>query len=299
MAITTAATRLGTSAYDDTNRVELRPNWTEDEAQTAIRAVYRQLLGNDYVMASERLTSAESLLCDGSITLREFVRCVAKSELYKTKFFYTNFQTRFTELNYKHLLGRAPYDESEVIFHLDLYQNEGYDADIDSYVDSVEYIENFGDNIVPYYRGFNTQRGQKTVGFTRIFQLYRGYANSDRAQLRGSESRLAKELGRNSSSAVVGPSNCNEGWAYRPSKAGVAPSRSYGLSGSNDSDSRMYRIEVTKILGRNYPNNLRRGGTPTVRRSSRSFFVPYNRLSQTLQRIQREGGKVASIEPAN
>ncbi len=117
MAITTAATRLGTSAYADNNRVELRPNWTEDEAQIAIRAVYRQLLGNDYVMSSERLTSAESLLCDGSITLREFVRCVAKSELYKTKFFYTNFQTRFTELNYKHLLGRAPYDESEVIFH--------------------------------------------------------------------------------------------------------------------------------------------------------------------------------------
>ncbi|WP_425500572.1 phycobilisome rod-core linker polypeptide [Sodalinema gerasimenkoae] len=51
-------------------------------------------------------------------------------------------------MNYKHLLGRAPYDESEVIFHLDLYQNEGYDADIDSYVDSVEYI----DGLVPKRR---------------------------------------------------------------------------------------------------------------------------------------------------
>lgn len=299
MAITTAASRLGTSAYADATRVELRPNWSEDEAKVAINAVYRQLLGNDYVMASERLTSAESLLCDGSITLREFVRCVAKSELYKTKFFYNNFQTRFTELNYKHLLGRAPYDESEVIYHLDLYQDKGYNADIDSYIDSVEYVENFGENIVPYYRGFNTQRGQKTVGFNRMFQLYRGYANSDRAQLRGNESRLAKELARNSASTVVGPSNCNDGWAYRPSKAGVAPSRSYGLPTTNDSDGRMYRIEVTKLLGRNYPNNLRRGGTPTVRRSSRSFFVPYARLSETLQRIQREGGKVASIEPAN
>lgn len=299
MAITTAASRLGTSAYAEATRVELRPNWSADEAKVAIRAVYRQLLGNDYVMSSERLTSAESLLRDGSISLREFVRCVAKSELYKTKFFYNNFQTRFTELNYKHLLGRAPYDETEIAFHNDLYQNQGYNADIDAYIDSKEYVENFGENIVPYYRGFNTQRGQKTVGFNRMFQLYRGYANSDRAQLPGTASRLARELARNSSSTVVGPSNCNDGWAYRPSKSDTAPARSFGVPTTNTSDARMYRVEVTKLLGRNYPNNLRRGGTPTVRRSSRSFFVSYDRLSETLKRVQREGGKIASIEPAN
>lgn len=121
MAITTAASRLGVSAFMEASQVELRPNWTEEEAKAAIRAVYRQLLGNEHIMNSERLTSAESLLCDGSITVRDFVRCVAKSELYKSKFFYNNFQNRFTELNYKHLLGRAPYDQSEIAFHNDLY----------------------------------------------------------------------------------------------------------------------------------------------------------------------------------
>ncbi|BAZ46517.1 phycobilisome linker polypeptide [Chondrocystis sp. NIES-4102] len=60
------------------------------------------------------------------------------------------------------------------IQHLDRYQNQGFEADIDSYLDSNEYVQSFGDNIVPYYRGFSTQRGQKTVGFTRI-QLYQGY----------------------------------------------------------------------------------------------------------------------------
>ena len=49
------------------------------------------------------------------LSVREFVRTVAKSELYKNKFFYNSFQTRLIELNYKHLLGRAPYDESEVV----------------------------------------------------------------------------------------------------------------------------------------------------------------------------------------
>ena len=78
MAITTAASRLGTTAFQETPRVELRPDWTRDDAQQVIRAVYRQLLGNDYLMSSERLKSAESLLTDGSISVREFVRSVAK-----------------------------------------------------------------------------------------------------------------------------------------------------------------------------------------------------------------------------
>ncbi len=130
MAIT-AASRLGISAFDDTNTVELRPNWSKEDAKTAIAAVYRQILGNDYLMNSERLISAESLLADGSISVREFVRAVAKSELYKAKFFYNNYHPRTIELNFKHLLGRAPYDESEIVTHLDLYQNHGFEADID------------------------------------------------------------------------------------------------------------------------------------------------------------------------
>ncbi|MEL6163860.1 MAG: phycobilisome rod-core linker polypeptide, partial [Cyanobacteria bacterium J06628_3] len=93
MAITSAASRLGTEAFDELPKVELRSNATKEDIESVIRAVYRQLLGNDYLMKSERLTSAESLLRDGNMTVREFVRAVAKSELYKNKFFYNNFQT--------------------------------------------------------------------------------------------------------------------------------------------------------------------------------------------------------------
>lgn len=284
MAITTSASRLGTSAFSDTKPVELRPNWTQDDAKVVINAVYRQVLGNDYLMKSERLTSLESLLTNGQLTVRDFVRAVAKSELYKTKFLYPNFQTRVIELNLKHLLGRAPYDESEVIEHLDRYQNEGFDADIDSYIDSEEYEANFGDSIVPYYR-FETQTGQKTVGFPRMFQLYRGYANSDRSQIAGATSRLAAELARNSASAVVGPSGGSEGFAYRPSAQGVMPTRPFGRSSIGSSD-RLYRIEVSAISLPRYPK---------VRRSSREFIVPYEQLSNTLQQINKLGGKVASV----
>ncbi len=286
MAITAAASRLGTSAFSDAPRIELRPNASRDEIEAVIRAVYRQVLGNDYLMKSERLISAESLLRDGNISVREFVRSVAKSELYKTKFFYNNFQTRFIELNYKHLLGRAPYDESEVVFHLDLYHEQGYDAEIDSYIDSVEYQTNFGDSIVPYYRGFATQPGQKTVGFNRMFQLYRGYANSDRAQAAGKASRLARELAMNKASSIVAPSGNSPSWSFRAA-SDVAPQRVQGNAvGQGD---RVYRIEVTSLRGQGYPK---------LRRSSNVFIVPYERLSEKMQQIQRQGGKIVSITPA-
>ncbi len=290
MAITVAASRLGTSAFDGASPVELRPNWSPDDAKAVIRAVYRQVVGNEYIMESERLKSAESLLANGSLSVREFVRAVAKSELYKSKYFYNNFQTRTVELNFKHLLGRAPYDESEFSYHLDLYQNKGYEADIDSYIDSEEYLENFGENVVPYYRGFATQTGQKTVGFTRMFQLYRGYANSDCSQLGGGAPRLASDLGQNTASAVVAPGNTYKASRSRNLGVGTTPTKALGGSLPFGSPSKIYRIEVSGMTGPGYPR---------VRRGSKAFFVSYEQLNNTLEQINRQGGKVASITPAS
>lgn len=288
MAITTAASRLGTEAFSDNTRVELRQNATKEDIEKVISAVYRQLLGNDYLMKSERLISAESILRDGKVTVQEFVRQVAKSELYKTKFFYNSFQTRVIELNYKHLLGRAPYDESEVVYHLDLYQTKGYEADIDSYIDSPEYQSSFGENIVPYYRGFQTQTGQKTVGFSRIFQLYRGYASSDTSQLKGKSSRLAGELGRNSASVIVPPSGGQSGFAYVASGRGVTPNSTFGGAGTFGKEGRMYRVEVGGVFGAGYPS---------IRRVNQAVIIPYEELSSYFQRVVKQGGKIASVKP--
>ena len=71
----------------ETESVELRPNATEDDLQAVIRAVYRQVLGNAHVLDNQRLTSAESQLRNGDITVRGFVRAVAESNLYRSLFF--------------------------------------------------------------------------------------------------------------------------------------------------------------------------------------------------------------------
>lgn len=287
MAITTAASRLGTSAFSETSVVELRPNATREDVDNVIRAVYRQVLGNIHVMKSERLVADESLLRDGKLTVRNFVRQVAKSDLYKTKFFQNNFQNRTIELNYKHLLGRAPYDESEIIYHLDLYQNQGYNADIDSYIDSEEYERYFGDNIVPYYRDLETTgAGQRTVGFTRLFRLYRGYSSSDTALSNSGAPRLATELGRNCVSAIVAPGG--SGGGYQPSAKGVTPVSTFGGVINSGREARLYRIEVAGLFGAGYPS---------TRRVNQEFIVPYDQLTNQYQRILRQGGKIASITP--
>ncbi len=141
---------------------EVLADSTADDKAIAIRTVYKQVLGNPHVMESERLVSAESQFCNGNISLREFVRAVAKSNFYRARYFESCAPYRFVELNFKHLLGRAPIDQAELSEHIQRCVNEGYDAEIDSYIDSVEYSEKFGENIVPYYTGAKNSSRQKT-----------------------------------------------------------------------------------------------------------------------------------------
>lgn len=267
-----AARQLGFEPFVSNSPTELRAHWTEGDVQAVIHAAYRQVFGNDHLMQSERLTSAESLLRQGSITVREFVRLLAQSELYREKFFYSTPQTRFIELNYKHLLGRAPSDETEIAFHVDLYTQNGYEAEINSYIDSLEYQTNFGDAIVPYYRGFATQQGQKTVGFNRMFQIYRGYANSDRAQGKNKSAWLTQDLARNLSSPI-------QNSMFGRGMVGTAGDERGGL----------YRVRVVQAD---------RGRTPQIRRSMNEYLVTYDQLSPTLQRLNQRGSRVISISPA-
>jgi phycocyanin-associated rod linker protein len=270
MAGVKEAGRLGISAFSEMEPVELRPNWIAEDVDAVIRAAYRQVLGNEHIMQSERLTSSESLLRQGKITVRDFVRALAQSELYRNKFFYPNFQVRFIELSYKHLLGRAPYDQLEISSHLDLYESKGYEAEINSYIDSPEYQQSFGENVVPYYRDLvTTGVGQKTLGFTRMFQLYRGYANSSRAQSQ-TKPRLTWDLARNLASPISPPSTG-------------------ALSGSvGGSRGDVYRVRVVQAAS---PR------AAVVRRSSTELLVSYDQLSNKLQQLNRAGSKVVSIQP--
>lgn len=201
------ASELGVGLYEDNEPVELRAYNSTENTEAVIRAVYRQVLGNAYVMESERLTIPESKLKNGEISVREFVRWVAQSELYKSRFFNSCPRYRSIELNFKHLLGRAPDSYEETNAHSQILDRGGYVAEIDSYLDSQEYNDKFGENIVPYYCGYKTQTGKNIVGFTHLFRLLRGASSSDKKLTTKDKPRLTDSLINNRPSAIVPLSN--------------------------------------------------------------------------------------------
>jgi phycocyanin-associated rod linker protein len=263
--------QLGIEPYTSMVPVELRSPGNAEDVAAVIIAAYRQVFGNDHLMQSERLTSAESLLKQGNLSVREFVRALALSDLYRTKFFQGVYQVRFIELNFKHLLGRAPADQLEISSHLDRYIEHGYEAEINSYIDSAEYQDHFGERMVPYYKGFSTHLGQKNVGFNRMFQLYRGYASSDRGT--GNRAgRLNAELATNMA---------------MPLRASTAGGELVGTAGGDRNA--LYRVRVNQAASRR---------TTQIRRGVREYLVAYEQLTPTLQQLNRRGSRIVSITPA-
>ena len=203
---------LGVGSFDDVTPIRLWQNGSEAEAEVVIRAVYRQVLGNAHLMESERLVVSESRLKRGEISVREFVRQVAQSDLYRDRFFETCSRTRSIELNFKHLLGRAPESYEEMVEHGQHLDQGGFEAEIDAYIDSDEYEAAFGEDTVPYYRGYKTQTGKNMAGFTHLFQLLRGAASSDKDLTRQNRSRLNSALMTNRPSAIAPVKGASSSW---------------------------------------------------------------------------------------
>ncbi|HAT15525.1 MAG TPA: photosystem I reaction center subunit XII, partial [Microcoleaceae bacterium UBA11344] len=238
------ASRLGVSLFEETPCLELMPGRSQEEVETIIRAVYRQVLGNAYVMESERATIPESQFKRGELSVRGFVRALAKSDAYRSRFFDTCPRYRFIELNFKHLLGRAPDGLEEMRAHSTILDTEGFEAEIDSYLDSDEYQNAYGENIVPYYRGYKTQPGQNMVGFTHMFALLRGASSSDlKGSISGKSPVLNKFVIQQTPLPIVPPSGgaVGDGWAFQES---AINSRSRAGLGAL-AEGKVYRITVT------------------------------------------------------
>jgi phycoerythrin-associated linker protein len=257
------ASQLGVALYEDTPPIELVLGRSEEEVTSIINAVYRQVLGNAYVMESERAIIPESQFKRGELSVREFVRAIAKSDLYRSRFFDPCPRYRSIELNFKHLLGRAPQDQAELSKQIQICINEGYDAEIDSYIDSQEYQDNFGDNIVPYYRGASSQVGVKQSGYNRTLNLYQGYAGVDSA-FKGA--RLVDTIATNSGSKISLPSTGGRRGGYK------------------DATEKMFKIVVK---GSKFDSPRRTSVT--------EYLVSGAKMTPQIQRIHRAGGTISEI----
>ena len=275
------ASRLGVSLFDETPPMEWVPGRSGEEVESLINAVYRQVLGNAYVMESERLAVPESQFKMGEMSVREFVRAVAKSALYRDRFFTNVPRYRYIELAYRHLLGRAPNSYDDMKMHSNILDAEGYDADIDSFIDSDEYQNTYGENFVPFLRGWKTEALTHMVGFTHTFQLVRGASTSSlKADLSGKSPKLNALVINAQATPVTSPGNTFS----------VPANTSYVRQGVGASDGgKVYRIEVTGYRAKAVNR------VSQFRRSNQVYIVPYENLSQEYQRIHRQGGQIVSI----
>ena len=158
-----------------------------------ISAAYRQVFGNAHVMDFERSTELEAQLCNGDLDVRNFIRGLAKSSFYKSRFFAAVAPQRGIELSVKHLLGRAPHSQSEVATKIALQAEQGHDALIDSIIDSAEYLEVFGSDVVPYARAWNSPADLSAAAFPMLAAIQKSFAGSDSA--RGGSSALTSSMG--------------------------------------------------------------------------------------------------------
>ena len=235
----------------------LESDLRQSNAQAVIRAAYRQVFGNAHLMDEERCTSAESLYVNGDLNVQGLVTALAQSETYRKLFLDANGPYRFVELNFKHLLGRAPHNQAELSEHVQRLANEGYEAEINSYTFSDEYLQTFGMDDVPSMRGTKSQLGQSNVSYTRAVAMDSGFAGFDGANA----SLLTQSLGTNSAPAA-GPKS----------------------PGPGNRDSKRFTISWATA-------------TPVGvhRRSVQTTSAPYSSLSSAIQTIQKRGGRILSI----
>ena len=157
---------------------EFVPN-DDDALVEAINALYKNIFGNLSLMQSERPIDIERKLRNGDITVREFTRRICKSTIYRNFYFDSISQYKSIKLRYKHILGRPIKSQVEVTKSSNIINNLGFEAHIDYLIDSDEYNNVFGEDIVPYMRSWNSPIGFKTKSFLETSALTKAFATSD------------------------------------------------------------------------------------------------------------------------
>lgn len=117
-----------------------------------INAAYRQVFSEHEVLEFNRQKNLESQLKNGSISVRDFIRGLARSEAFYNLVVSVNNNYRLVQVCLKRFLGRDSYNQAEEIAWSIKIATLGFNGFVDALVDSEEYNNSFGDYTVPYQR---------------------------------------------------------------------------------------------------------------------------------------------------
>jgi phycobilisome core-membrane linker protein len=136
----------------------MKPGLSAIEKNDVIKAAYRQVFERDITRAySQSISDLESKVKNGEISMKEFVRRLAKSPLYRKQFFEPFINSRALELAFRHILGRGPSSREEVQKYFSIVSDKGLAGLVDALVNSNEYSDYFGEETVPYLRGLGQE----------------------------------------------------------------------------------------------------------------------------------------------
>lgn len=136
----------------------MKPGLSTSEKNEVVRAAYRQMFERDITRAyGLSISNLESQVKNGEISMKEFIRRLGKSPLYQKQFFAPFINSRALELAFRHVLGRGPSSREEVQKYFSIVSDGGLPALIDALVDSSEFSDYFGEETVPYLRGFGQE----------------------------------------------------------------------------------------------------------------------------------------------
>jgi phycobilisome core-membrane linker protein len=153
-------------------RYAMKPGLSASEKNAAVKAAYRQVFERDITRAySLSVSDLESKVKNGEISMKEFIRRLAKSPLYRKNFYDPYINSRALELAFRHILGRAPSSREEVRDYFAIVSKGGLAALVDALVDSKEYADYFGEETVPYLRGLG-QEAQECRNWGPQFDLF-------------------------------------------------------------------------------------------------------------------------------
>jgi phycobilisome core-membrane linker protein len=145
------------NAAEKRQKFVMKPGLSGTEKVAVIKAAYRQLFERDITRAySLSISDLESKVKNGEISMKEFVRRVCKSPLYRKQFVEPFINSRAMELGFRHILGRGPSSREEVQKYFSIISG-GWGKFVDALVDSAEYDDYFGEEFVPYLRGLGQE----------------------------------------------------------------------------------------------------------------------------------------------
>nr|YP_009396772.1 phycobilisome rod-core linker polypeptide [Ophidocladus simpliciusculus]ARW65958.1 phycobilisome rod-core linker polypeptide [Ophidocladus simpliciusculus] len=125
---------------------------SSSEMDEIIWASYRQIFSEHQILSSTKQPLLESQLRFNQIKIKDFIRGLLFSSAFRLLNYDVNNNYRFVEMCVQRILGRDIYNEREKLAFSVIIGSKGIESFIDMLLSSEEYLENFGDTVVPYQR---------------------------------------------------------------------------------------------------------------------------------------------------